>query len=251
MPTRTGGSSANSLQSEMGDRIRANATRKEEEARALLAEAEGLKAKASEQDKADDAKEAKRVKDLSKAIEKMPKTDEVNAVISRIISPDGSLNLIKSRKTWDSSGDFDNLPFEFTERAKAISTAGKKVLEQYFLDKPEPYKGDKLAPFQSASAYGFDLTKIKRGPIGELIKEIKTAPQEVKDAAKAYLGGLMVKYAQGIIDKDQQMPRGGAKRGNREHYSLMTQRDYHYNRWNILKNMLGEIEEGGSKTSGE
>ena len=240
MPTRNG---SNSLQSEAGDNIRSYAAKKEAEARALLAEAEGLKVSAAQRDKDDDAKESKRVADLGRALAKAPKPDEVKAIIDRVMDAEGRNKLILGeRNAQNRYYKQDILLNEEVDRSKAASKAGLAVLKNYFPDK-NIYSADKekFSLFSKGGFYSDNPAKPQSGRFGNLIKDIKDAPEEIKNAARAYLAGELVKFSASHADKETSIPQYGFQRGDRDGYSLMNQRDYHSDKRRIISNFLKDI----------
>ena len=240
MPTRNG--SSNSLQSEAGDNIRSYAARKEAEARALLAEAEGLKVSASQRDKDDDAKESKRVADLGRALTKAPKPDEVKAMIDRVLD-DGANKLILGKTDWQVKR-FNGVAYLSDEEgrtAKAASKAGLAVLKLYFPSAEYSNDSDKFKLFSNGGFYSDNPAKPTYGAFGKLIEKIKEAPEEIKNAARAYLAGELVKFSESHAVKQSQIPHGGFKRGDRDGYSLQTQRDYHSDKRSIVQSFLKDI----------
>jgi hypothetical protein len=166
MPTRNG---SNSLQSEAGDNIRSYAARKEAEARALLAEAEGLKVTAAQRDKDDDAKESKRVADLGRALTKAPKPDAVKAMIDRV-SDDGANKLIvgKTDGVVNRYTTVARLSNEEREEAKSASKAGLAVLKLYFPSKEYSNDSDKFKLFSNGGFYSDNPAKPTYGAFVKL-----------------------------------------------------------------------------------
>lgn len=238
MPTRNG---SNSLQSEAGDNIRSYAAKKEAEARALLAEAEGLKVSAAQRDKDDDAKESKRVADLGRALAKTPKPDEVKAIIDRVLDDGKNKLILGERNDKNRYYKQEILLNEEIDRSKAASKAGLAVLKLYFPSKEYSNDSDKFKLFSSGGFYSNNPAKPTYGDFAKLIEKIKEAPEEIKNAARAYLAGELVKFSVSHADKESQIPQYGFKRGDRDGYSLMVQRDYHSDKRSIVKSFLRDI----------
>lgn len=240
MPTRNN-SSSNSLQSDGGDLIRSYAAKKESEARALLAEAEGLKVTASQRDKDDDAKDSKRVADLGRALTKAPRLDEVKAIIDRVLDGGKNKLILGERNEKNRYSRQDILSDEEIDRSKAASKAGLAVLKLYFPSKEYSNDSDKFKLFSSGGFYSNNPSRPTYGDFSKLIEKIKEAPEEIKNAARAYLAGELVKFSVSHADKESQMPLGGFKRGDRDGYSLQTQRDYHAEKRQIVRSFLNDI----------